>query len=175
MITVKLIGAKELEKKMKRIEKDIIDKMEAAVMTGALIIQNDAKKRAPYKTGTLRKSIHMETAKKTKESIVIEVGTDLEYAAIHEFGGTITPKNSKFLAIPIGNLKGSPRKHKLRVAQTLKGQYILVDDSGKAQYLLRRSVTISPRPYLRPALDENEHEIKKRIRDELRRVFEKVM
>lgn len=43
----------------------------------------------------------------------IAVGTNLEYAAIHNFGGTIVPKRVKFLAIPLtieALRAGSPRR-----------------------------------------------------------------
>lgn len=43
----------------------------------------------------------------------IAVGTNLEYAGIHNFGGTIVPKRTKFLAIPLtieALRAGSPRR-----------------------------------------------------------------
>ncbi len=49
----------------------------------ALVAQNDAKRRAPYLTGTLRRSIHMED----KDSHAVAVGTDVPYARIIEYGG----------------------------------------------------------------------------------------
>ncbi len=48
----------------------------------ALVAQNDAKRRAPYLTGTLRRSIHMED----KGSHAVAVGTDVPYARRQEFG-----------------------------------------------------------------------------------------
>lgn len=45
-------------------------------------ISRDAKNDAPYKTGTLRRSINSQLGKG-----YVEVGTDVVYAAIHEFGG----------------------------------------------------------------------------------------
>jgi hypothetical protein len=36
------------------------------------------------------------------EMIGVETGSNLEYAAIHEFGGEIVPIHAKFLAIPVG-------------------------------------------------------------------------
>jgi len=45
-------------------------------------ISSDAKNDAPYKTGTLRRSINSQLGKG-----YVEVGTDVVYAAIHEFGG----------------------------------------------------------------------------------------
>lgn len=63
---------------------------------------NEARDNAPYKTGSLRRSI---ISKPTKTKV--EVGTDLEYARIHDLGGTIsahtiTPRNAKALRFMIG-------------------------------------------------------------------------
>ena len=80
------------------------------------------------------------------------VGTPVVYAAIHQFGGTVRAKNAQFLSIPVtpaARAAGSPRNMAgLHVAQTLKGQFILVNDKGVTQYLLRKQVTIPARPFL---------------------------
>lgn len=80
------------------------------------------------------------------------VGTNVVYAAIHQFGGTVRAKNAQFLSIPVtpaARAAGSPRNMAgLHVAQTLKGQFILVDAKGVTQFLLRKQVTISARPFL---------------------------
>lgn len=82
----------------------------------------------------------------------VSVGTNVAYAAIHQFGGTIRAKNGPFLSIPVtpaARAAGSPRNMEgLHVAQTLKGQFILVDAKGVTQYLLREQVTIPARPFL---------------------------
>lgn len=86
------------------------------------------------------------------EAAKVEVGTNVVYAAIHQFGGTIRAKNGPFLSIPVtpaARAAGSPRNMAgLHVATTLKGQYILVDQKGTTQYLLRHQVTIPARPFL---------------------------
>lgn len=83
----------------------------------------------------------------------VTVGTNVVYAAIHQFGGVIRAKNGPFLAIPVTALAraaGSPRNMpNLAVAQTLKGQFVMVDrDRGTVHFLLRRSVTMPARPFL---------------------------
>lgn len=43
----------------------------------------------------------------------IQIGTNVEYANLHQFGGVITPKRAKFLAIPLtkeAKRAGSPRR-----------------------------------------------------------------
>ncbi len=47
-----------------------------------LVAQNDDKRRAAYRTGTLRRSIHM----KDSGSHAVAVGTDVPYAKRIEFG-----------------------------------------------------------------------------------------
>lgn len=82
----------------------------------------------------------------------VAVGTNVAYAAIHQFGGVIRAKAGPFLAIPVtpaARAAGSPRNMAgLHVAQTLKGQYMLVDAKGVTQYLLRAQVTMPARPFL---------------------------
>lgn len=98
-------------------------------------------------TRRLRNSI---TYQATGSSVA--VGTNVIYAAIHQFGGTIRAKAGPFLSIPVtpaARAAGSPRNMAgLHVAQTLKGQFILVNEKGVTQYLLRAQVTIPARPFL---------------------------
>lgn len=83
----------------------------------------------------------------------VAVGTNLAYAAIHQFGGIIRAKSGPFLAIPItakARDEGSPRNMPgLKVAQSIKGQFMLVDSkTGTVHFLLRRQVTMPARPYI---------------------------
>lgn len=91
-------------------------------------------------------------------------GNDVRYARIHELGsdGPIRPKRAKNLAIPTKEARTaagvsrvpSPRDFPdLRWAQSKGGQPMLVDESGTPMFILRKSVTIPARPYLRPSLD----------------------
>ena len=88
------------------------------------------------------------------------IGTAIEYAAIHEFGGTIVPKRARYLAIPVGSYTGSPLEHgDLQMRETRGGNLVMVDGAGNVQYVLKTSVTIPARPYLRPAADEHQDEV----------------
>lgn len=83
----------------------------------------------------------------------VTVGTNLAYAAIHQFGGEIRPVNSRFLSVPVTDAAreaGSPKRFPvdLSVAQTLSGQYVLVTAEGVVQYLLLTKVTMPARPFL---------------------------
>jgi HK97 gp10 family phage protein len=86
MLKAKITGGKELERNLEKVKQQFSDKLEAAVKSGALVVQNDAKRRAPYRTGTLRRSIHMETIEKKRDRVEVLVGTDVEYAWRIEYG-----------------------------------------------------------------------------------------
>jgi len=89
---------------------------------------------------------------------VLQVGTNLVYAAILHFGGTIRPKRAKALTIPI-----APEARGMR-ARDFENTFVLRrpdDEAGeglimqslagggvKPLFALRTSVTIKPRPYM---------------------------
>lgn len=81
-----LRGTDELIRKLDALENAMSDRLEAAARAGALLVQNDAKIRAPKKTRTLARSIHMETAKKTADEVEVLVGTNVAYARRIELG-----------------------------------------------------------------------------------------
>lgn len=114
-------------------------KLEAATKAGALIVLNAAKAKVRYQSGTLRRSIHMEVDVSTPTRCRVLVGTDLVYAAIHEFGGTISPK----------------------------GRFLVFKGADGKMVFLTRPVTISAQPYMRPAIDENKDEVKREIGEAL--------
>lgn len=110
-------------------------KLELALVAGALLAANDAKRRAPIVTGTLRRSIHIggHTAltpdfeghdiggnEVDATHAQVLVGTDVEYAARIEFG------------------------------------FMGADSLGRTYHQ-------SPQPYLRPAVDENLERIQQTV------------
>jgi len=87
----------------------------------------------------------------------LEVGTNLEYAGIHQRGGTITAKRGKYLAIPAtAEAQATPARQfpgKLRFIPTRRGGVLVGagergNRQGKIQYVLVPSVTIPARPFL---------------------------
>lgn len=130
-------------------------------------------------TGALMNSIS--SSKKVEEdasgNIVGQIGSvGVPYAGIHEFGGIITPKSRQFLAIPTaGNRRpdGSPivTTGQLRVLQKLGLAFIangtifqrLLGKNAAPQpmFVLKKSVTIPARPYIRPALAAKRDQILK--------------
>ncbi|MEM6504803.1 MAG: HK97 gp10 family phage protein [Planctomycetota bacterium] len=55
------------------------------------------------KTGTLRRSIQVDRSRNRGKRPVVRVGTNLQYAKIHEFGGVITPTRAKALKFQLAD------------------------------------------------------------------------
>lgn len=122
---VQIKGTKELIAKLNRLSD--VGKgaaIETALRAGAAPIQNAAQQKAPKLSGTLSRSIHTEVQVSGSKGEAT-VGTDIEYAAQREFGGTIIAKQAPYLVFRVG------------------GRLVRV-----------KSVTQQATPYLRPAFDE---------------------
>lgn len=107
-LRVTVTGDKELAARLARMSGEMAgQKLETAVVSGALLVQNRAKEiiieKKVYKTGNLRRSIHIgghseqsELANSdgtdiggnshTKTKAEVLVGTNVVYAASHEYG-----------------------------------------------------------------------------------------
>lgn len=72
---------------------DIAKAKRKAIVIVTNNIRNDSVESAPYQTGTLRRSILTDVSETQGK-----VGTNLPYARIREYGGTILPKNKPRLA-----------------------------------------------------------------------------
>lgn len=176
-------GDKELIAKLQKMRDAVDDNLGSVAVAGGLVIANAAKNNLKSnkmrKTSNLSRSIHVGShpgkspdfaggqeysdiggAVESKGHASVNVGTNLEYAAIHEFGGTIQPQKGKYLAIPVGTYKGSPLDHPdLVTVQKGGGDPVMIDSEGRVQYVFKKSVEIPANPYLRPALDENKDEV----------------
>ena len=75
---------------------DISGAVTKSLWQASMLVRRDASKRAPFKSGTLRRSI-VEKVNGMKAT----VGTNVVYAAIHEYGGTIRPKRAKALRFKV--------------------------------------------------------------------------
>ena len=87
MITIKLSAesGRTIEK-LKSLPNTLRKALVLSVDQGALEIQNRSKELAPYKTGNLRRSI-TKSLIPASGGLSQRIGTDVVYAAIHEFGG----------------------------------------------------------------------------------------
>lgn len=169
----------EFTARLERLAAGAYPAVRATVMRAGLAAERDAKRNATtaprVRTGRLRSSIasSVEAAGESL-SLVLRAGgvgtdKDVKYARLQELGGTVRPIKGKYLAIPVGPAKtaagvsryASPRDVPgLVFVQSLKGQPLLVQLTGKGGkakvtvwYVLRRSVTVRARPYLKPAID----------------------
>jgi HK97 gp10 family phage protein len=97
-----------------------------ALLAGGEVVRNHAKLNIQAQelvdTSNLLNSISVQEGSGGKTDATVEIGTNVEYAAIHEFGGAIHQTNAW----------------------------------GKG---IEQTIHIPARPYLRPALDENESSI----------------
>jgi len=110
------------------------------------------------KTGALARSFRPGVMQRGG-AIEMGVYSDLPYARIHETGGVITPKNGKYLTIPISptaRLKAAREWTNLKfvhhpphnpvLATTTKGGKVI-----KPHYILVKSVKITPKKYITKA------------------------
>lgn len=129
--SVTIQGDKELRAKFKRLDAITQSRMlRNAVFAGLLPITNEAQRLAPYKSGTLRRSIHPEIVTEREGYVEGATGTDVEYAAQREFGGVIEAKNAPYL-----------------VFRTADGKLIRT-----------KKVMQAATPYMRPAFDNKRNE-----------------
>ena len=103
------------------------DNIMKSLKAGGEVVRNHAKLNIQAQelvdTSNLLNSISVQEGSGGKSDATVEIGTNVEYAAIHEFGGAIHQTNAW----------------------------------GKG---IEQTIHILARPYLRPALDENENDIK---------------
>lgn len=137
-------GADELKAKLARLGQELPDVMELALHQGAAVIEGAAKELAPYESGDLRRSINYLTIHKSLSSVIVSIGTNLIYARLQEFGGTIEAKNKPYLRF-----------------RTKGGNWVTT-----------RSVFVPPHPYLTPAMDNNHGRVQNAIEFSLRGYLE---
>lgn len=126
-------------------------------------------------TGSLRRSIQVDRSK-LSEDLRNRVGTNLKYGRIQEFGGVVRAKSVKALPVPLTpeakvllrRTSGSIRSLNLTPIKTKKGDLLLVRmkpgrkiaqkhgggtrEAWEPLFILKKSVRLPARPYLRPAL-----------------------
>ncbi len=172
--------AKDLAQRLAAMKKQLKQQMfRALTVLEAQIVQNVRSNSGLHvRTGNLMNSIA--TSKKVEVtadgSITGTIGSvGIIYAAIHEFGGTIVPKNKQFLAIPTEENRrpdGSPivTTGQLQIYQKMGLAFIdkgvifqreSKDAPPQAMFILKRSVDIPARSYIRPALAAKKDQILK--------------
>jgi phage gpG-like protein len=105
-------------------------------------------------TGVLRNSYTI-----TREPDGVSIGSKLPQARLHEYGGTVRAKRTKYLAIPltVEAKRFRPRLFPtpLRFVPTERGG-LLVErrKGGRAQYALVREVKVPARPHVAPSAED---------------------
>lgn len=192
MADVIIVGARELTDKLRELARAVSgDQLQQAMMQGGLLLEREMKNNIRSNhlidTGNLRESVTAEP----EGSDAVTVGPrNVVYAAIHEFGGTIRPRNAKYLAIPLSpkaKKAGSPKNYPgelqpMRLAGLQDRLFLVdVDRMQRARrselslaYILLRSVQMPARPYVRPALDQHGDDAIQAIADALTEFIEGV-
>lgn len=124
------------------------EQLERAAMAGAQVIEAQAKINvnrvfSSKSTGGagLAGSIQSVVSEKSDTSVWVDVGPTVIYGRIQELGGIVRPVFAKALS--------------------------WVDDSGVR--IFAKMVQIPPRPYLRPAIDENKSKIERAVEYQLKK------
>lgn len=162
MFEVKVKGFKELQKKLKNMGADIDNLLVEAVADGAAVVARAAQENSrkggnfPHRvSGTLYRSIRIQDTRKFPSRVEVDVGTALEYAKFLEYGtGIHGPKNKAYII--------RPRKKRM-LAWKQGGNVIM------AKKVIHPGMP--PRPFLRPALDENTAEIERAISNKIKTII----
>lgn len=115
-----------------------VDKLAAAVGRACALVERSAKQKAPKGTGELRRSITSKVTTEGNNAIGV-VYTPLEYAPYVEFGTGLFAEN--------GGRQDVPWNYQ--------------DDKGE----WHSTSGMKPRPFMRPALNENREQVKRIIKE----------
>jgi phage gpG-like protein len=164
MLNVRMEGYNELVFDIDRILSQAPVSIREIVKRGAILIE------AKVKDNLTNKILNVRTGHLRRSIVTIfygggtsaEIGTNLKYAAIHEFGGVIHAKNGPFLWF------------KMQTGSRFmsKSGNILKRPQGIFQWIKTPSVTIPARPYMQPAFNEALPIIDKMIDEEIERFIE---
>lgn len=170
--------------------------MQRDLTIAALEMESGAKQAAGtvlrVRTGLLRRSIAGKVEAGAEPRLTLFAGgrvgaKDIPYAATHEFGAVIRPKNAKALRIPI---PGGPAmtgagvdRYATPIRQTAGGVFRLVKFGGRAflvkngrggglGYVLVQQVRIPARPFMRPTFDRVAAALPGRLRATISRLLE---
>lgn len=115
--------------------------VDAGLLLAGMLVAQRAQNLAPIDTGRLKRSITRGKPYNSRRGRAIDVGTNVEYARIQEFGGTtppheITPRVKKALAFP------GP-----------SGETFVVKSAQHP------GSVIPAQPYLRPAISQSRREV----------------
>lgn len=142
-------GLKELHNMLQqlpvRIEKNI---MRGALRAGANVMRDAARQAAPVEDGTLKRSIKTSSTNIKKGNVVVNVGTDLFYARMVEFGtASYYTGTGRTVGKPYTIPKTSKKTGKIskRTKKAIKFGNVIVNNVTHPG--------IKPQPFMRRAFD----------------------
>lgn len=156
-------GMDKLLEKLDQLAPEVKRTVGHEILTATLLVEQSAKQniaRNFHGKGTLAASVKHRLEKLSGLSLAGVVYSNLVYAAIHEFGGTIKPKDAKWLTIPFEGVQGRARDYQdTFFASTSAGNLVMFQKRGKDMavplFLLVKQAEIPARPWLNPALESN--------------------
>lgn len=169
-ITAHVKGEREAVERINRLSPEIRENGVREIARLSIALREQARQKYDesglhVRTGALKSSIQALPVTQTEHEIIGKVvaGQKLKYAAVQEFGATIRPKKARFLAIPLraaktasGVARFAPRQAEAAgYTGTFVSHGILFGKQGGQAvplFVLKRSVRIPARPYMRPAL-----------------------
>lgn len=151
---VKIEGIKELIAKLENATKEevILSSLDtAAANISGWVKENRLTGPRPQFlgviSGRLRSSISFLPARKAGDGYEVEIGTNVEYARIHEYGGIIVkyPRSSRLMATRFvrGSKKGAFKEFRV---------------IGQGFSFGKHTINMPARPFLRPAIENEDNQ-----------------
>lgn len=146
----------DIGKIMKKFPKEFKKGKDTALFRIGLQMKSDASRLAPVRSGDLGRSIDFYPKTPGAMGNYVRVGTNKIYARVQDYGGTIRPKSSQYLTIPLPGTRGRIRDYPNGFfIRSKKGNVVFVEQKGKGQlkprFVLKKSVNIKGKPYLSKA------------------------
>ena len=141
MKTIVVLGDKELSQKLNAINQDITNEgLRTGLKAGGLLMTGYVKRNIVEQklvdTGNLLNSIGLKDVALYDGGGYVNVGTNVVYARIHEFGGVIKPVRAKMLSW-------------------------IDKETGKR--IFAHKAVIPARPYMRPAIESHKDDVAKTV------------
>jgi phage gpG-like protein len=170
---VRILGVSEAVSKLERLGTDSDKELASKVRAATILVQGAIKREASggtiggaktvERSGGIRRAsgklaqswtLGFEIA---RHRFIGRVGSPLAYSRIHETGGVIRPVKKRYLTIPLTARAAkmpAPEFGGLRFVAS-RDSAVLLDASGRAQYVLRKSVMIPARRYVTVAIQKS--------------------
>ncbi len=191
-LTITFEGHQQLLRRFDKLPQAIREQVATEGLTkGAMILTAEIKRRLggealQVRSGRLRNSISYRL-EQDRGDMVAKVGTNILYARIQEFGGTITPKRAQYLTIPtaISKTPAGVARYTARqlIANPSLGGFVRtffrhhklfgVTSTGqvRAAFILKTSVTIPAHGYIRASINAKRDAILKILVDSLKKAL----